>query len=150
MLREAIRVLGFVQRSKRSRRAPTYHNLANILSRNESRLDEAISLLLTIIKLEPDESTSYAMLGNLLMKQNKTREGKSTFDKAFKLFPQKLGLRYDAAQACLMVQDRECAERLYAQIIELDKKQGMALLNYSTIIAEKVNATPEELVKAHK
>lgn len=150
MFRQAITILGSVNRGKRSRRAATYQALADILSRNDSRLNEAVSLLRTIVKLEPEEAASYVMLGELLIRQNKTQEGKSVFEKTFKLFPRGLGLRYDAADACLMAQDLQCAEHLFALIVDMDKTQGMAMLKYGVLIAEKENATAEELIKSHK
>ncbi len=148
MYKEAIRILGQGPRSKRSRRAATYQALADVLSKNGSRLHEAVSTLKTIVKLEPDEPDSYIMLGALMLRLNKTAEGKSIFERTFNLFPGSLSLRYDAAEACQIAGDSLYAERLYTSILSEDRTQGMAMLKYGILISEKDNATAEELVKS--
>jgi len=150
MFRRAIAILGHTQRSKRSRRSETYLALSDILSKNKSHLDEATSVVQAIIQLEPEESKPYIVLGKLMMRQNRSEEGRGIFERTFKLFPRDLWLRYDAAEACVEVQDLLCAEHQLEAILALDKTQGLAMLKYGSLIAEKPDATTDELVKSHK
>lgn len=150
MYRRALEILGLVLRSKRTRRAQTYHALADIVSKNESRTEEAILILDTIIKIEPDEFMSYQMQMKLLIKLNRTQEVTVMFRKAIQLFPNSLELKFYAADACYLMGDRDCAKGYYTKIISLDKYQGLAMLKYGEIIAEKESAPVDEMLKAHK
>ena len=150
MFRRAVQILGSVPRSKRSRRAQTYHALAEVISKNESRLQEAISVLNTVIEIEPDELYSYIFRGKLLLQQNRAREALSMYKTVLKYQPDSQELLYNMGEICLMMTDTVCAERYFKNIIEINPTHGYALLKYATLIAQKKTATSEELVAAHK
>ena len=150
MYRKTLDILGYGVRSKRSMRVETYHALADLVSRNESQREEAITILNTIIKIEPEEMKSYKMQAKLLIKLNRIQQMRSMFDKAFQQFPQNLELMFYAAEACMLLGDKDCAEGHYRKILNLEKRQGLAMFHYGEIIASKEFATNDELITAQK
>ena len=85
-----------------------------------------------------------------MMRKNRSEEGRRIFESTFRLFPQDLQLRYGAAEACMEARDLPCAQHQFEAILALDRTQGLAMLKYGSLIAEKHNATMEELIQAHR
>ena len=150
MFHRAINILGLGPRSKRTRRAQTYQTLAKTISRNATRITEAISLLDTIIEIEPDELYSYWLKGDLLARQNKSHSVISMYKKALRNHPENQEFLFMAGKACNSVGDIESAKKYFKTILTINPTHGSAMIKYGIAIAEKPTSTAEELIEAHR
>lgn len=89
------RIKSSVIKSKNKRIAPHYLNLwinlGNILSQNQSRLEEAKSIYYELISMRSDYVDAYINLGDVLLKQEQFEDAIATYESALQYNSQKIG-----------------------------------------------------------
>lgn len=76
-------------------------NLANLISRNNSRLEEADSLYRQAISMRSDYTQAYINRGDILIKLNRTREAQEVYEKALQIDPTNPDIYYNVSQVII-------------------------------------------------
>ena len=135
---------------KRSRTIETFHALINVVSQNESRLEEAIAICNEVISLKSDVPESHLIKGNLLTKLNRTSEAKDSLDKAALLGPSlaepysSLGLLYSKLGRMTT------AEQYYNKALAIDPRHGSTVLELGILFATGENKDISRMLLARK
>ncbi len=125
-------------------RLETYGNLAAVISRNDSRLSEAISLLDKVIELEqPEELAPYKVKADFLVRSNRSQEALHLYRELVRWHPDKSTVFELAGDNCLAVGDRVCAEEYYH--VGMTNRNGYLMLKYYAVMAEKPDITAQEI-----
>ena len=72
---------------RRSKILQTYNALAEVVSQNSSRFDEAVKISDKAISLDPKIAESHFAKGVLLMNMNRTKAAKAAFEETIRLNP---------------------------------------------------------------
>ncbi|KOB68866.1 Uncharacterized protein OBRU01_17579 [Operophtera brumata] len=121
-------------------------NLANLISKNATRLEEADMLYRQAISMRADYTQAYINRGDILIKLNRTKEAQEVYERA---------LLYDSGNPDIYYNgDAECAERWFRAAVHLKPDFRSALFNLALLLADRrrpLEAAPflKQLVRHH-
>jgi tetratricopeptide (TPR) repeat protein len=149
MFQRAIEILGVRERA-RSKSIETYQSLAYVISINESRRSEALSILEIALSLKPDMLDLLNMKGYLLHNLNRSSEAVDTLQQVLRANPAHKDSLYHLGIAYSKLGEVDKAEQLLRKVLKLDMTNGRAILHLGLLLAKKEPPTVEGLVEAGK
>ena len=135
---------------KRSRTIETFHALINIVSQNESRLEEAIAICDEVISLKSDVPESHLLKGNLLAKLNKTTEARDSLEKAAHLGPSLVDPYYSLGLLYSKLGQMSTAEQYYSKALAIEPRHGSTVLELGILLATGENKDMTRILLARK
>ncbi len=123
--------------------------IEEIKNNTEGAIDIAREMVIAI----PSSSEAYVKLGSLLYEANYTVDALSAFKQAFTLSPSSLTIAYDIALISLKVGDKETAQNIYNQLINILPNDqavmslGEALEDGKVPSLDTENNTEEEILQ---
>lgn len=115
-------------------------NLANLISRNGSRLEEADALYRQAISMRADYVQAYINRGDILIKMNRSMEAKEVYEKALQFDNSNPDIYYNLGVVFLEQNKGTQALVYFEKALELDPDHEQALMNSAILIQE--NGTP--------
>lgn len=111
-------------------------NLATLISKNSSRLEEADSLYRQVISMRDDYTQAYINRGDVLIKLNRTKEAQAVYEKALTFESDNPDLLYN--MAVVMLNQKKTSQALFYldKALESDPEHPQALLNSAILIQE--------------
>ncbi|CAM1302636.1 TMTC3 (predicted) [Pycnogonum litorale] len=156
MLKEAEETLvkGKLLLSWKKRRIPINHfkifiTLANVISQNVSRLEEANQLYIEVAELRPDYVEAYINRGDILIKLNRTNEAKEVYRSALKYNTNCADLYYNLAVISAQENDVLQALDYLSEALEDDPDHEPSLLN-SALLVQEHQVSEETLTAYHR
>lgn len=134
----------------RSKSVETYQSLAYVISRNESRIPEALSVLEVALSMKPNMLELLNMKGYFLHMINKTSESVALLRQVVKTHPNYKDSAYHLGRAYSKLGEKEKAEELMRRVLQLDAGNGRAMLHLGLLLAKKDPPTSERLLEAGK
>ncbi|GAB6030155.1 hypothetical protein CHUAL_005833 [Chamberlinius hualienensis] len=111
-------------------------NLANLISRNESRLEEAELLYRQVISMRSDYTQAYINRGDVLIKMNRTKEAQEVYEKALEYDSYNPDIYYNLG-IVLIEQGKVTQALAYLnKALEFDPDHELALMNSAILIQE--------------
>ncbi len=115
-------------------------NLATLISKNESRLEEADYLYRQAISMRSDYTQAYINRGDILIKLNRTKEAQEVYERALAFDNTNADIYYNLG-VVLLEQGRHKEALAYLNMaLELDPDHSQALLNSAMLIQETGNS----------
>ena len=111
-------------------------NLATLISRNGTRLEEADSLYRQAISMRADYTQAYINRGDILLKLNRTKEAQEVYETALSYEHDNPDLLYNLAVVLLNQGDYSRAMAYLNKALEYDPEHYQALLNSAILIQE--------------
>ena len=142
MYRRAVQILG-LRVKKRSRSMETYQALSRVISKNESRLQEALKFVDVALSMQPESVESNVQKLTFLLRMNKTAEAKSTAEKAIRLNHNSVNVIYSIGVAYMENKHKEEAEKYFRMVLSVDMSHGMAMLYAGKLLVERATTTEE-------
>ncbi|XP_043246017.1 protein O-mannosyl-transferase Tmtc3-like isoform X1 [Amphibalanus amphitrite] len=112
-------------------------NLANLLARNHSRLEEADALYRQAIGMRADYTQAYINRGDVLIKLNRTQEARRVYETALTYDSHNPDIYYNLGVVCLEQGLQAEAQAYLDRALEHDPDHQQALLNSAVIIQEE-------------
>ena len=111
-------------------------NLATLISKNGSRLEEADSLYRQAISMRSDYTQAYINRGDVLIKLNRTAEAQAVYEKALTFEEDNADLLYN--MGVVMLSQNKVSQALWYldRALESDPDHPQALLNSAILIQE--------------
>ena len=111
-------------------------NLASLISRNGSRLEEADSLYKQVISMRADYTQAHINRGDILIKMNKTKEAQRVYEQALTLEADNADLLYN--MGVVLLNQNKVNEALFYldKALEVDPDHPQALINSAILIQE--------------
>ncbi|XP_015913361.2 protein O-mannosyl-transferase Tmtc3 [Parasteatoda tepidariorum] len=127
-------------------------NLANLISRNGTRLQEADALYRQAIRMRSDYIQAYINRGDILIKLNKTSEAREVYEKALSLDNNNPDIYYNLGVVHLEQSKLTEALEYFDKALELDPEHEQALMNSAVLIQESGNALKRKVAydRLHK
>ena len=114
-------------------------NLATLIAKNESRLEEADFLYRQAISMRSDYTQAYINRGDILIKLNRTKEAQEVYERALAFDNTNADIYYNLG-VVLLEQGRSKQALAYLNMaLELDPDHSQALLNSAMLIQETGN-----------
>lgn len=148
--RTGLHYLGTKRVKKRSRTIETFHALINVVSQNESRLEEAIAICNEVISLKSDVPESHLIKGNLLTRLNRTAEAKNSLEKAARLGPSLAEPYYSLGLLYSKLGQMTTAEQYYNKALTIDPRHGSTVLELGILFATGENKDISRMLLARK
>ncbi|XP_076362938.1 protein O-mannosyl-transferase Tmtc3-like isoform X2 [Tachypleus tridentatus] len=120
-------------------------NLANVISRNKSRLEEADALYRQAISMRADYIQAYINRGDILIKLNRTQEAQEVYERALHFDSSNPDIYYNLGVVYLEQGKTTQALVYFNKALTLEPEHEQALMNSAILIQEIGNA---ELRKA--
>ncbi|XP_035211015.1 protein O-mannosyl-transferase Tmtc3-like isoform X2 [Stegodyphus dumicola] len=114
-------------------------NLANLISRNGTRLQEADALYRQAIGMRADYIQAYINRGDILIKLNKTAEAQEVYEKALKLDANNPDIYYNLGVVHLEQGKLPDALAFFDKALDIDPEHEQALMNSAILIQESGN-----------
>ena len=149
MFRRAIEILGVRERA-RSKSIETYQSLAYVISMNESRLTEALSILKVALSMKPGVPDLLNMKGYLLHNLNRSSEAVTTLEQVLRINPSHTDSLYHLGIAYSKLGEIDKAEELLRKVLKLDATNGRAMLHLGQLLAKRDPPTVQILLEAGK
>lgn len=111
-------------------------NLANLISKNQTRLEEADHLYKQAISMRADYVQAYINRGDILMKLNKTIEAQEVYEKALLYDNENADIYYNLGVVFLEQGKSSQANVYFNKAIELAPDHEQALLNSAILLQE--------------
>ncbi|CAN7939236.1 unnamed protein product, partial [Ixodes hexagonus] len=111
-------------------------NLANLISRNGSRLEEADGLYRQAISMRVDYIQAYINRGDILIKLNRTKEAQEVYQRALQLDSSNADIHYNLGVVFLEQGKPDDALSYFNKALELDPSHEQALMNSAILIQE--------------
>ena len=111
-------------------------NLASLISKNRSRLEEADSLYRQAISMRADYTQAYINRGDILLKMNRTKEALGVYEKALSFEQDNPDLLYNMGVILLNEGNHNEALMYLDKALEHDPDHYQALLNSAILIQE--------------
>ncbi|KAG8186483.1 hypothetical protein JTE90_009238 [Oedothorax gibbosus] len=111
-------------------------NLGSLLSRNESRLEEAQELYKEAISMKTDYTDAYIQRGNVLMKLNRSAEAHDMYKEALKHDHKNVDIFYNMGVLLLEQGKSHQALASFDQALQVDPQHEKSLLNYAILTQE--------------
>ncbi|XP_064490379.1 protein O-mannosyl-transferase Tmtc3-like isoform X2 [Ornithodoros turicata] len=115
-------------------------NLANLISRNGTRLEEADSLYKQAISMRVDYIQAYINRGDILIKLNRTREAQDVYERALQLDSTNPDIFYNLGVVFLEQGKVDDALLYFNKALLLDPDHEQALMNSAILIQESGSA----------
>ncbi|XP_013791998.2 transmembrane and TPR repeat-containing protein CG4050-like, partial [Limulus polyphemus] len=111
-------------------------NLASLISRNHTRLEEADALYQEVIKLRSDYTGAYLKRGDFLMKINRTKEAEAMYEQALQFDTHNPDLYHNLG--VLLVDQRKSQEALamFNRALDIDPDHEKSLVSSAILIQE--------------
>ena len=149
MFNRAIEILGTKERA-RSRSVETYQSLAYVISRNESRISEALGVLDVALSMKPGMLELLNMKGYFLHMMNKSFESVAVLQQVVNNRPDYVDSLYHLGVAHYKLGEKDKAEELMRRVLQLDTTNGRAMLHLGLLLAKKDPPNLERLLEAGK
>ncbi|XP_049522366.1 protein O-mannosyl-transferase Tmtc3 isoform X3 [Dermacentor silvarum] len=120
-------------------------NLANLISRNSSRLEEADGLYRQAISMRVDYIQAYINRGDILIKLNRTKEAQEVYERALSLDATNPDIFYNLGVVFLEQGRPGDALMYFNKALELDPDHEQALMNSAILIQESGNSKLRQL-----
>lgn len=114
-------------------------NLANLISRNESRLEEADALYRQAISMRSDYTQAYINRGDVLIKMNRTKEAQEVYEKALEYDNNNPDIYYNLGVVLIEQGKAPQALAYLNKALEFDPDHEQALMNSAILIQETGN-----------
>lgn len=111
-------------------------NLATLISRNDSRLEEADLLYRQAISMRADYTQAYINRGDILIKLNRTREAQAVYEKALSFERDNPDLLYNMGVVMLNQNKISQALNYFDLALKEDPDHRQALMNSAILIQE--------------
>ena len=111
-------------------------NLASLISKNRSRLEEADNLYRQAISMRSDYTQAYINRGDILLKLNRTKEALGVYEKALSFEQDNPDLLYNMGVVLLNQGHHDAALMYLDKALEHDPDHYQALLNSAILIQE--------------
>ena len=144
MLRKVIDLAGPRLR-KYGRTAETYKSLAEIISYNESRLNESLQLMDRLVSIAPDLYIGHYLRANYLKRLDRIEEAKFALKKALKLEPNKAGLRLKAGELYAEMNETYKAEKNFRAGLALEPHNGDLMLQLGILLVDSTSSSVDDL-----
>lgn len=82
-------------------------NLASLIARNETRLEEADLLFRQVINMRSDYTKAYSSRGEVLLQFNRTKEAQENYERALFYDSNNADLYYNVSISRLLLRNRE-------------------------------------------
>ncbi|XP_063885771.1 protein O-mannosyl-transferase Tmtc3-like [Scylla paramamosain] len=115
-------------------------NLANLIARNETRLEEADALYRQAISMRADYTQAYINRGDILIKMNRTKEAQEVYERALFYDSTNPDIYYNLGVVLLEQGRAQQALAYLDKALEMDPDHQQALLNSAVLIQESGNA----------
>lgn len=115
-------------------------NLANLISRNHTRLEEADLLYRQAISMRADYTQAYINRGDVLMKLNRTEEAREVYERALLYESDNADIYYNLGVVYLEQGKTSQALAYLNKALELNSNHEQALLN-SAIVLQELGST---------
>ncbi|KAL5968691.1 Protein O-mannosyl-transferase TMTC3 [Taenia solium] len=119
-------------------------NLANLLSKNDSRLDEADALLRRAISLREDNVDAYQNRGSILVRQQRFVEAEDMYRKALRYKYTSAALHYNLGVVLLETNRTEEAYASFNQALRLDPHHEQTLFALASSYSETTDPVLHE------
>uniref|UniRef100_T1ITR6 dolichyl-phosphate-mannose--protein mannosyltransferase n=1 Tax=Strigamia maritima TaxID=126957 RepID=T1ITR6_STRMM len=117
-----------------------FTNLASLISKNDSRLEEADALYLQVIRMRADYTHAYINRGDILIKMNRTKEAQEIYETALRYDSRNPDIYYNLGVVS-WEQGRATEALAYLnKALEFDPDHKEALMNSAILIQETGNA----------
>lgn len=114
-------------------------NLANLIARNETRLEEADRLYRQAISMRADYTQAYINRGDILLKMNRTKEAQEVYERALFYDSNNPDIYYNLGVVFLEQGKASQALAYLDKALEFDPEHEQALLNSAILIQEMGN-----------
>ncbi|RWS11056.1 transmembrane and TPR repeat-containing protein CG4050-like protein [Dinothrombium tinctorium] len=111
-------------------------NLANLIARNKSRLEEADALYRQAISMRADYTQAYINRGDVLIKMNRTQEAQEVYEKALLFDSSNPDIYYNLGVVLLEQGKATQALVYFNKALELEPLHEQALMNSAILIQE--------------
>ncbi|XP_076343835.1 protein O-mannosyl-transferase Tmtc3-like isoform X2 [Tachypleus tridentatus] len=115
-------------------------NLANVISRNKSRLEEADALYRQAISMRADYIQAYINRGDILIKLNRTQEAQDVYERALQFDSNNPDIYYNLGVVYLEQGKATQALVYFNKALTLEPEHEQALMNSAILIQESGNA----------
>ena len=149
MLRKVIDLAGSRLR-KYGKTVETYKSLAEVISFNESRLNESLQLMDRLVSIAPDLYTGHYLRATYLKRLDRIEEANFALEKALKLEPNMGELRLIVGQLYAKMNETFKAEQNFRIGLTLEPNNGYLMLQLGILLANSTSSSVEELKFAHK
>ncbi|CAL1282072.1 unnamed protein product [Larinioides sclopetarius] len=112
-------------------------NLANLISRNGTRLEEADKLYQEAIRMRSDYVEAYINRGDILIRLNRTREAQDVYEKALQLDDANADIHYNLGVVFLEQRKTDLAMISFDKALKINPRHEQALLNSAILIQEE-------------
>ncbi|XP_023716929.1 protein O-mannosyl-transferase Tmtc3 [Cryptotermes secundus] len=111
-------------------------NLANLIARNETRLEEADMLYRQAISMRADYTQAYINRGDILLKLNRTKEAQEVYERALFYDSNNPDIYYNLGVVFLEQGKASQALAYLDKALEFDPEHEQALLNSAILLQE--------------
>ncbi|CAL4118541.1 unnamed protein product [Meganyctiphanes norvegica] len=115
-------------------------NLANLIARNETRLEEADALYRQAISMRSDYTQAYINRGDILIKMNRTTEAQEVYERALFYDSSNPDIYYNLGVVLLEQGWAQQALAYMDKALDLDPQHQQSLLNSAILIQESGSA----------
>jgi tetratricopeptide (TPR) repeat protein len=91
-------------------------NLANLIARNETRLEEADLLYRQAISMRADYTQAYINRGDILLKLNRTKEAQEVYERALFYDSNNPDIYYNVSICSMLLHSTVSQSRVYLQL----------------------------------
>ncbi|XP_004517548.1 transmembrane and TPR repeat-containing protein CG4050 [Ceratitis capitata] len=123
-------------------------NLAQLIARNRTRLEEADLLYRQAISMRADYVQAYINRGDILMKLNRTAQAQEVYEKALLYDSENADIYYNLGVVFLEQGKSAQAHVYFNKAIELYPEHEQALLNSAILLQERGGAEARQLSRA--
>ncbi|XP_076445747.1 protein O-mannosyl-transferase TMTC3-like [Babylonia areolata] len=125
-----------------------YLNLANLVSKDPSRLDEARALLQQAIAMRTDFIDAYINLGDIFVKLDRIPDAQTTYEEAIKIEPRNADLHFNLGVVHLEQKHNVEAKRCFDEALRINPDHTQSLYNSAILMQESGN--PNERAEASR
>ncbi|XP_076358340.1 protein O-mannosyl-transferase Tmtc3-like isoform X1 [Tachypleus tridentatus] len=111
-------------------------NLASLISRNRTRLEEADALYQEAIKLRSDYTGAYLNRGDFLIKMNRTKEAEAMYEQALQFDTHNPDLYHNLGVLLMDQQKSKEALTMFNKALAIDPDHEKSLISSSILIQE--------------
>ncbi|XP_031622096.1 protein O-mannosyl-transferase Tmtc3 [Contarinia nasturtii] len=111
-------------------------NLANLISKNHTRLEEADLLYRQAISMRSDYTQAYINRGDILIKLNRTKDAQEVYERALLYDSTNPDIYYNLGVVLLEQGKASQALAYLDKALEIDPEHGQALLNSAILLQE--------------
>ncbi|XP_068146188.1 protein O-mannosyl-transferase Tmtc3 [Drosophila tropicalis] len=123
-------------------------NLANLIAKNQTRLEEADHLYRQAISMRSDYVQAYINRGDILMKLNRTAQAQEVYEQALLYDSENADIYYNLGVVFLEQGKSQQAQVYFNKAIELYPEHEQALLNSAILLQELGGEEARQLSKS--